>query len=251
MADDGDGPSGKQVIARAAAVLRALEGQDQGLSLAQIARNADLPRSTVQRIVSALEAQQLVVAGASGVRLGPALARLAASAHTDVVALSRPHLEAAGRATRETVHLSVVRGEHAILVEQYASDQELRVVSSVGAALPLHCTAHGKALLADLDDAAVEVVVGSTLERRTARTITGLPALLEQLDTVRTSGFARDHEEHAEGVCALGTTLRTGTAERYGLSIVAPALRFVRDSDALWGALTRCRSAIEDSLGMR
>jgi hypothetical protein len=36
-----------QVIARAARVLRALEGEQSGLSLAQIAQRVDLARSTV------------------------------------------------------------------------------------------------------------------------------------------------------------------------------------------------------------
>src|ERR1700683_553061 len=71
-----------QVIARAASVLRVLEGQQAGLSLAQIAQRVGLARSTVQRIVDALRAEQFLIAAtpSSGVRLGPALVRLAASA---------------------------------------------------------------------------------------------------------------------------------------------------------------------------
>lgn len=46
-----------QVIARAASILRALEDQPTGLSLGQIAQRVQLARSTVQRIVAALEAK--------------------------------------------------------------------------------------------------------------------------------------------------------------------------------------------------
>ena len=53
---------GVQVIARAAAILRALENEPDGLSLAEVAREVDLARSTVQRIVKALSDEQLVVA---------------------------------------------------------------------------------------------------------------------------------------------------------------------------------------------
>jgi uncharacterized membrane protein len=52
---------GVQVIARAADVLRALEVEPGGLSLAKIAQSVELPRSTVHRIVTALEAESLVV----------------------------------------------------------------------------------------------------------------------------------------------------------------------------------------------
>ena len=69
-----------QVIARAASILRALEGEDAGLSLGEIARKLNLARSTVQRIVASLEAEKLVIAASPNgrVRLGPTILRLAA-----------------------------------------------------------------------------------------------------------------------------------------------------------------------------
>ena len=90
MSEDNDSASGRQVISRAAAVLRALAEDNSGQSLGQIAKKTDLPRTTVHRIVAALEAQQLAATTPAGVRLGQALVRLAASAHTDVVAAARP-----------------------------------------------------------------------------------------------------------------------------------------------------------------
>ena len=58
--EDKSAGMGVQVIARAASVLRALEGKPDGLSLAQIAREVGLARSTVQRIVAALAAEDFV-----------------------------------------------------------------------------------------------------------------------------------------------------------------------------------------------
>jgi DNA-binding IclR family transcriptional regulator len=243
--DDKDGGSGKQVIARAAAVLRALEGQSSGLSLAQIAKASDLPRTTVHRIVSSLEAQQLVISGAGGVRLGPALLRLATSAHTDVAVIARPFIEALGRATRETVNLSVFRGVHAISIDQYPSDQELRVISPIGTAFPIHSTAHGKAFLGEMSDAAVKQLLSSRLEQRTAATISELPPLLAHLATVREQGYAIDIEEHARGVCGIGVVLNTGLSERYALSLALPALRFAESRDKLLPAILRCKAEIE------
>ncbi len=80
-----------QVIARAAKVLRSLEGEEDGLSLSQIARLVGLARSTVRRIVVALREEQFVMAASptSRVRLGPALTRLARSASALYPARSR------------------------------------------------------------------------------------------------------------------------------------------------------------------
>ena len=86
-----------QVIARAATILRALEDESAGLSLGQIAQRVNLARSTVQRIVAALETEKLVIAATPNgrVRLGPTILRLAASVRSDFVALARPVSDAA------------------------------------------------------------------------------------------------------------------------------------------------------------
>ncbi len=65
---DPDSPSapreaGIQSIARAAAVLRALERSPSGMSLGEIAAALDLPRSTVQRIVDALKDEGFLISG--------------------------------------------------------------------------------------------------------------------------------------------------------------------------------------------
>jgi DNA-binding IclR family transcriptional regulator len=239
-------PSGKQVIARAAALLKALENQREGLTLAQISSATGLPRTTVHRLAAALEAQQLVISGPGGLRLGPALARLATSAHTDVIAISRSAVESLGRKTRETVDVSVLRGEHAISVHQFASDQELRVISPVGTAFPLHCTAHGKALLASMTDIQVsDILAGRRLEQRTAFSLGNTKAVLTQLASIRHAGVALDREEHALGVCGIGVTLVTGLNERYAISLAVPAVRFDEGLETLTAALLRCKAEVE------
>ncbi|WP_322052155.1 IclR family transcriptional regulator [Paraburkholderia bannensis] len=246
---DSDNASGKQVIARAVAVLTALEGQSSGLSLSQIARSAQLPRTTVHRLVHALEAQGFVSTGSGGVRLGPALVRLAASAQTDVVAVAKPFADALSRRTRETVDICVLRGAHAISVDQYLSDQELRVGSAIGTAYPLHCTAHGKMLLSLLQDAEVGALLEHRLEQRTQATIVKKPELFQHLASIRELGYAIDREEHARGVCGLGIAIETSSSQSYAMALAVPALRFEERFEDLLGALRQTKSEIESALG--
>ncbi len=53
--------SGIQVIARSAAILRTLRAHPDGVNLGQTATNVDLPRSTVKRIVGALQTERLEI----------------------------------------------------------------------------------------------------------------------------------------------------------------------------------------------
>lgn len=244
MAGDSE-QSGSQVIARAAIILHTLETQPKGLTITELARQTGLARATVHRLVASLEQQQLLMANGGEIRLGPALARLAAAAHTDVIALARPAMETLGRRTRETVDLSVYRGSHAVSVSQYVSDQELRVVSAVGTAFPSHCTAHGKALLAQIDDQTIASVFGEQIEVRTQYSHGNLAALLADVAQIRERGYAVDTEEHALGVCGLGVSINAHLNEHYAISLAVPALRFEDNFTLLLSALKQCKSEIE------
>src|SRR5579863_8683285 len=109
-----------QVITRAVTVLRALEGEPEGLSLGQIAQRVGLARSTVQRIVDALRAEQLLIAASptAGVRLGPALIRLAGSASVEFDHVTRPIIAELSQRLGETVDLSVLKGNSAVFTDQ-------------------------------------------------------------------------------------------------------------------------------------
>src|SRR5260370_28987848 len=99
--DRRDDHGGIQVIARAATILRALENSPGGLGLGAISRLVGLPRSTVQRIVAALEAEGFVESGGpDGVRLGPGLFRLAATIQPALADMIRPLIEGLSRTPR-------------------------------------------------------------------------------------------------------------------------------------------------------
>jgi IclR family acetate operon transcriptional repressor len=136
---------GVQVIARAADVLRSLEENEQGLSLGQLAKQLNLPKSTVQRIVAALDRENFVIAATpqTGVRLGPALVRIARSVRCGLVDIARPCLEELAQRTGETVDLALLKGAEAVFMDHIEGRHRLRAVSAVGVSFPLHCSANG------------------------------------------------------------------------------------------------------------
>jgi DNA-binding IclR family transcriptional regulator len=239
-----------QVIARAAAILRALEDESSGLSLGQIAQRVNLARSTVQRIVAALEAEKFLIAASptGRVRLGPTILRLADSARTDFVAIVRPYLTQLSSELKETVDLSVVKTDHLVFIDQVIGSQRLRMVSAVGETFPLYCTANGKAYLATLDDAAIAKLIGASYEARTPRTLTRLEDLLRDLKTVRKAGVAIDREEHAQGVCAAGVVTRDPVGNVVAISVPVPAQRFYKHQRTIVARLLATKEALERHL---
>lgn len=243
----GSSRQGIQVIARAAAVLRALEDEPEGLSLAQIAERVGLARSTVQRIVGALAAEQLLIAASptAGVKLGPALIRLASAANVDVEQLLRPTLVALAQDLKETVDLSVLKGQSLVFIDQVPGAHRLRAVSAIGESFPLHCTANGKALLALLPGEEWRKHLGRTLPAMTPNTVTSVDALARELQKCRERQVAFDREEHTEGISAVGTAFFDPYGRALAISIPVPTARFTRLESRLVTELKRTRKAIQ------
>jgi DNA-binding IclR family transcriptional regulator len=249
------GPADKsqvQVIARAAAILRALEDEPSGLSLGQIAQRVALARSTVQRIVAALAAEKLLIAASptGRVRLGPTILRLAASARTDFASVARPFLERLSNELGETVDLATVRKDHLVFIDQVIGPQRLRTVSAVGETFPLSCTANGKAYLAQLDEVAVARLIGTSFERRTPNTITRLTDLMKELKTARKAGVAFDREEHTLGICAAGVALRDLAGNDVAISVPVPAQRFYEREKLIAERLKATARALQEHLSV-
>ncbi|HZD92321.1 MAG TPA: IclR family transcriptional regulator [Pseudolabrys sp.] len=240
-----------QVIARAATILRALEEENAGLSLGQIAQRVNLARSTVQRIVAALETESLVIAATPNgrVRLGPAILRLAASVRSDFIAAARPFLERLSSELQETVDLSVVKKDHLVFIDQVIAPQRLRTVSAVGETFPLYCTANGKAYLAQLGDTALEKLIGRVYEPRTPNTLTKIEALRDELAKVRANhGVAFDCEEHTLGICAAGVALRDPLGNSVAISVPVPIQRFRDQQQHIAERLLATKRAMENHM---
>lgn len=236
--------SGRQVIARAASILRTLEQEPGGQTIARITRACGLPRTTVQRMVGALQAEQFVTVASGVVRLGPALARLASAANLDLSARVRPHMEALAAELEETVDLWVERDGFAELVEAVSSTREVRIVTPPACRLPLITTAPGKAFLALWPQADLAARLPWPATANTPRSLTTLAALKAELDETRRTGIGLDREEHADDVCAVAMVVNLGLPDRYALAVPVPSRRFYGAEDTLCAALRACVARI-------
>jgi DNA-binding IclR family transcriptional regulator len=236
-----------QVIARAAAILRALENESAGLSLGQIAQRVDLARSTVQRIIAALEVEKLVIAATPNgkMRLGPTILRLAASVRTNFASLARPFLVALSKELGETVDLSTIKKNQVVFIDQVTGPHRLQTVSVVGDGYPLYCTANGKAYLAQIDDAAIIALIGRKYPRRTKHTKTTFADLAADLRVARQADVALDLEEHSLGVCATGVALRDPAGNYVAISVPVPSQRFKDEHKMIARRLLETKSELE------
>jgi DNA-binding IclR family transcriptional regulator len=247
----GTGPAGGvQVIARAAQMLRALEGEPRGLSLAQIAERVGLPRSTVHRIVTALAAEGLLasVSSTGRVRIGPEFARPAAAGPAELWRPVEPFMQRLHDQLGETIDCGMLDGSqvrviHVIPTTRYM----LRAIAEVGQSFPLYCTAKGKALLAALDRPVALRKLPSTLHSYTPHTLTSVAAIEADLAKVAETGVAYDREEATLGICAVGIAVREPSGVLLTVSVVVPAQRYPAAEPAITAALREIRSDAFDA----
>jgi DNA-binding IclR family transcriptional regulator len=244
------GSSGIQVIARTADILRILQAEPGGLTQAEVGERIGLARSTVHRLLNALEDEGLVEStGRRGrYRLGPEIPRMADAAWRGSLGDMHPLLEELSREVNETVDLSVLDRTRVTFVDQVVAPHRLRAVSAVGESFPLHCTANGKAFLAAMTPRELAKALPDELARFTPHTITDPAVLRRELDRIRAGGIAYDREEHTEGICALGAALGSLAGVPIAVSIPLPLQRFETREPALREALlpwtTRVRAQL-------
>jgi DNA-binding IclR family transcriptional regulator len=244
------GQDGVQVIYRAVDILWALRAHPEGLSLPEIAREVGLARPTVHRIVSTLEAVGFVLPMPGGrVRLGVALSILGAAANTRLEAELRPYLEALSQAVNESVVLAVLHGDRLVCAGFVASPQSLQAVTATGAPVPLHCTAVGKALLAELSPPEFARLIPERLPSLTSHTIASRELLLKEVEGIKAAGVAYDVEEYEVGLCGVGVAAPSLHGTQASFGILVPSVRFYGNEERLAAELRKTCDLVRQRFG--
>ena len=250
--DEEGADGGMQVITRAAAILGALAEPEGGRSLAQLAAQTSLPKTTVHRICAALEQVGYVHTDvASGHReLGPGLLRLAVIGRRDLRAILEPLVEQVSVELNETVDLAVLDGGRVLFVAQHPAPQRaLMAIARVGAVFPAYTMASGKVLLAQLP----REDVLRRLPRRLEPTLGGhartRESLLRELEEVRATGLGYEREEMRHGICAVAVAVTDIDGRTASMAVPMPTTRFEESHERVAALLLEIKRATEARLG--
>jgi DNA-binding IclR family transcriptional regulator len=192
------------------------------MTLTELAHAAQLPKSTVHRLLARLVELDAVEHHGTGYKLSLSLIQLGATTPAAVLRdLALPHLAALHRWSGETVHFGVLRQFDIVYLEKLARPDSPSVLSRVGGRLPANCTAVGKALLAweDLDD--LRHFLPSPLPMLTQRSVSDVDKLIAVLHTVKADGIARECNEATPGLSCVASPIVVK-----GLAVAAVSLAY-------------------------
>lgn len=219
--------AGVQSIERAFAILRTLATGEAGLT--DIATRVELPKSTVARLLGALEAEQVVGRADSGAyTLGPGI-ELIAPRHTarrSLVDIAQPFLRELTERTGESSGLDTWVDGWIHFSDNSTTEHDLQVRDWTGESGRAHSLPAGLVILAHSSQREIERYLKEGLASVTANTVTDADELRARLQQVRSAGYAWGFEEFAEGINSIAAPVFGPDGVRAALRVHGPAMRF-------------------------
>jgi DNA-binding IclR family transcriptional regulator len=230
-----------QSVDRAARILKALGGGPRRLGVSELARRLGLPAPTVHGLLQTLQTHGFVEQGPGSdkYQLSAGLLRLGYS-YLDLNELrgrSIMHADRLAARADAAVRVGVMHGESVVVVHHVFRPDESLQILEVGAELPLHASALGKAIVAFSAPHVIEDLLAEPLPKLTSRTLAPA-ALRDDLAATRVSGLGRERDEAVLGESSLAAPIFDHAGHPVG------AIGIVGDSDRISARRpTKSRSA--------
>lgn len=239
------------ILAKAFDLLRAFDASHRVMTLTELSRAANLPKSTVHRLLARLVELDAIEHIGEGYRVSVSLAQLASFAPANLMReLALPHMARLHEWSGQTVVLGVLRDFDVVVLEQVGSLEWHSQRVLVGARLPATSAALGKALLAWDPRDVLETVLPRPLPAVTPASITDPDVLLDQLRHVRADNLARQFDETLEGVAGIASAIIIQGDAVGALGLIYPSSTRLRPQapDALRTTAARLAVQIRETL---
>lgn len=197
-------------IVKGLRVLETLAASEQPRGISELAREINLNKSNVQRIVGTLGALGYVQKDAATARYMATLRMWEFGSQVlhrnQVRRAAQPYVRALFEKLNESVFLCVPDDDDILYLDKMESAAPVRISSQVGSRAPAARTASGKAILAHQPDEAVERAVAAARKHFRIGSI-DIAQLRKELAKVRTDGFAISESGYRQGVNSIAAAI--------------------------------------------
>jgi DNA-binding IclR family transcriptional regulator len=241
-------------LERGLAILEALARSRGGLTLSQLTRYLNLPKSSAFCLLRTLEQSGYIFRDIDTGKYSMSL-RVCNLANLALNAISlrdkaRVHLRRLSEETKLTVHMAILEHGSCVLIEKLTPTGVYPIATWVGKHLSLHCTAIGKAIAAYLpEDTLMTLISQQGMLRYNENTICSVKRLKQDLALVRQRGYALDDEEEEISVRCIGAPLFEDSNVIGALSLVGATNELDGNRlDALAQQIIRTASIISEQV---
>lgn len=229
-----NGAGASKSLQKALRILLHLGQNGPEMRITELATALNLNKTTVYRLLSAMEKFELIEKNPESerYRLGLKLHELGCRALESRTLRSEAHrfLMELSRRSNESVSLAVPAAGGVVCLDRMDSSNSIITARTpIGGRFPAHCTAAGKAVLAYLPDAEANAILSRNgLRRFTSATLIRLAAVKENFELIRQRGYALDHEELERGLSGVAAPVFSrGNHLVAAVGIAGPTGRFL------------------------
>ena len=197
------------MIHKAFAVLESISATDAA-TIDSISEGTGIPRSTVHRILQALQAEGVVRRHAKqGYALTPKLLSLGLRgiAERSVLDAAIPVMRELNEQTKETISLNVLNGYERVCIYRIEGTQPITRSVRIGANAPLFVGSAGKVIAAGLTPRERERILARYMDQGIFKQ-EELPNLLRAVEEARELGYAISIGERVKGSASLAVPLK-------------------------------------------
>ncbi|MFC0272738.1 IclR family transcriptional regulator [Metabacillus herbersteinensis] len=218
-------------VSRALDIITLVSLKKSGLGVTEIAKQIDINKSSVYRILSTLVQYGYIEQDkeTSRYKLGYKFLEISSKLleSIDLRSEASPFLQELESKTNEVIHLVVYDQGEVVYIEKLEGNETLRMHSKVGKRAPMHCTSVGKAILAHLPVSAVlEILERKGLPMHTDKTIVDKDEFMQELIRVKQKGYALDLEENEYGITCIAVPILDHNGKAIAAaSISGPTMR--------------------------
>ncbi|ELY50421.1 IclR family transcriptional regulator [Natronolimnohabitans innermongolicus] len=201
-----------------------------GMRLSELARELGVAKSTAHRHLSTLLDLEYVTENNGVYRTGLRFLEIGEQTRTrtDAYRLAEEKVADLAAETEERSQFIVEEHGQGVYLFRETGDRAVHTDSEIGKRIPIHATAAGKAILANLSDERIEEIIDQRgLPALTEHTTTDEEALWTELAEIRDRGYSTNDQENTSGLRAIGVPVRYEDGEPLGaLSVSGPTHRF-------------------------
>jgi IclR family pca regulon transcriptional regulator len=216
-------------------VLHAFDGPQRHMTLADIARAANLDRSATQRLVYTLETLGYLRRIASTRNYGLTSKVLQFSHNylkaNDLIDRASPYLLEISRNLGETTNLHELDGHEVVFVARFPGRHLINIDFVIGSRLPAYFTSSGTSILSVLpEEERLDILRRTTLKPLTPFTLTDPDKLLKRVRVAATRGYAVVMNESVMGDISVSAPI----IDEHGRAVAAvnisvPTTRWTRE----------------------
>ena len=198
-------------VKRSIDILTIISQSKDGLTLADIQKFLDIPKSSAFDLVQTLLSTNMIMASGYDEKIyiiGLNSFLIGASYESDLVKIAKKYLKTLAEDIGKTVFLGIEQDGNVVYIDKAEPKSAIFTIATLGSTNPIHCTSLGKAIVAEYPREAVEKILDEKgMVSFTPYTITDKESYFEELETVRIKGYSVDDRELEEQMLCIGSPI--------------------------------------------